>query len=1144
MFKTFSTLEPSYDYIVVGSGAAGTSAALTLAESLAHKKILLIEAGKRFGPANGQSVGLTELRVPSNWGGAPTWNGRQCRRPTADYFRHSFPFFSEIEQQAANEAAFWSDNTYCTMTSESSSTGWDNSYDYDRVEYESFAKRIGLKSPTSDAVEYDRLAGHCARCVRRQNIAKGVPSYGDVHGYINTRPINSFLRNNERYSTVTRLETYNGGNLHYLVETLVQTIDWNNLTAVGVILHDQRKIALSSGGELVISAGVYESPLILQRSGYGPDQLLAQIDKTPIAVDAKYRNGIGENYWNSQYTDRRMGEILGGWTRSNFDWAEMDKFGGLNIESGTRSFFKVDMYNDGDWTIGGGNIANDAECFSPSMARGQIRQHKGSRSGGSSKVGFDGLEAFNFYAPNAWGQVRFPEQHMKSVVNCVQATFFHQRWPMWKGLCNTGDCSYKAAIKAFLLGFSEETYRILGDEPPGYGTGKGGTYEYGVPWHSIYEIAQKIRQVQWRQDSIHFGGTISMNSTVDTHCRLRGVHNVRIADLSVLPDPQPGNTMQAAFTIGRYCTNHGILHNQPEYTLTSSAENAYNDWIKTYPFFQYDPETELYAADGQSLMKQFLSDQPNIKTVPFYWGPLTQTHTFYHDYPTWSLCTRPSEFDGDEYIHLENAAKSFTMKQFLHFSVRVPETVQSGIFVGTLTNLQPFEGYLISVTSDMASVISTYSQGSVTSVKVRSDTSTSHTGWTDYAIEFNENVLNVYLNDGGFLKKNINTIFGDINIGSKPTVAIQAKKKSTEKDDTCYRHIRMSDDLYDNRQDLRPPPPPPPRPMSGADNCLVSQTQYKSFSSFSAFDVTDIVTLLRYVLGKPILGSDAEEVAETIESCGDYNADYQIDIIDIISYMRYLLGKQGPAAHHSSGASMPKHVLIFSKTDAFRHSSIEKGVQTLHTLLEPHFDVVDSHEDDSEFEVPLTRYSSVIFLSTTGNILSGDQERNFEQYMKSGGSFVGIHAAADTEYDWPFYLDVVGACFDSHPRGGQVAKVYLNENDHVSTEHMKNMTEWSLTDEYYVFKDSPATRGKTIFMELDPKTMGDYNSNNKNLMCPAADPQCGDGLKPMAWYSEKTPQMGRTFYTALGHSNGIYDDPVFQEHLLEGILWASKSKEL
>ncbi len=63
----------------------------------------------------------------------------------------------------------------------------------------------------------------------------------------------------------------------------------------------------------------------------------------------------------------------------------------------------------------------------------------------------------------------------------------------------------------------------------------------------------------------------------------------------------------------------------------------------------------------------------------------------------------------------------------------------------------------------------------------------------------------------------------------------------------------------------------------------------------------------------------------------------------------------------------------------------------------------------------LKNYAAVVFLSTTGNVLDHYQEAAFERYIQAGGGYMGIHAAADCEYDWGWYGRLTGGYFLSHP---------------------------------------------------------------------------------------------------------------------------------
>src|SRR5258705_1861905 len=113
--------------------------------------------------------------------------------------------------------------------------------------------------------------------------------------------------------------------------------------------------------------------------------------------------------------------------------------------------------------------------------------------------------------------------------------------------------------------------------------------------------------------------------------------------------------------------------------------------------------------------------------------------------------------------------------------------------------------------------------------------------------------------------------------------------------------------------------------------------------------------------------------------------------------------------NESTGSKIGNRVLVFSKTNGFRHSSIPNGKAAIQKLgKENNFDV-DVTEDSLAFtEDNLKKYAAVVFLNTTGNILSYKQEAAFERFIQAGGGFVGIHSATDTEYDWTWYVRLVG----------------------------------------------------------------------------------------------------------------------------------------
>ena len=136
-------------------------------------------------------------------------------------------------------------------------------------------------------------------------------------------------------------------------------------------------------------------------------------------------------------------------------------------------------------------------------------------------------------------------------------------------------------------------------------------------------------------------------------------------------------------------------------------------------------------------------------------------------------------------------------------------------------------------------------------------------------------------------------------------------------------------------------------------------------------------------------------------------------------------------------------VLIFSKTNGYRHQSIPAGIEAIKKLgLENKF-TVDATEDSLMFtDANLAKYKAIIFLSPTMDVLGEAQQKAMENYIHKGGGFVGIHAAADCEYDFPWYVKMIGASFKSHP-DQQLAKLQVIENTHKSTKHLPSIWERS-----------------------------------------------------------------------------------------------------
>ncbi len=215
-------------------------------------------------------------------------------------------------------------------------------------------------------------------------------------------------------------------------------------------------------------------------------------------------------------------------------------------------------------------------------------------------------------------------------------------------------------------------------------------------------------------------------------------------------------------------------------------------------------------------------------------------------------------------------------------------------------------------------------------------------------------------------------------------------------------------------------------------------------------------------------------------------------------------------------ATPPQRVLIFSRTVGFRHASIPVAVQTLRQLAGSMGMQADATEQAQAFTAEnLARYRVIVFASTTGNVLDAPQQRAMEAFVRGGGGFVGVHAAADTGHDWPWYGALVGAYFQDHPPGLQHSRVQP-ERDGVASG-----AAWPVHDEFYNYDRNPRGRVQVV-ATLDERLYAGGRMGADH---------------PIAWHH--THAGGRAWYTGLGHTEEIYAQPEFLAQLRRGLAYAA-----
>ncbi len=205
--------------------------------------------------------------------------------------------------------------------------------------------------------------------------------------------------------------------------------------------------------------------------------------------------------------------------------------------------------------------------------------------------------------------------------------------------------------------------------------------------------------------------------------------------------------------------------------------------------------------------------------------------------------------------------------------------------------------------------------------------------------------------------------------------------------------------------------------------------------------------------------------------------------------------------------------LVYTRTSGYRHASIPAALRALEAAAGLQVlaseDPADLHALDQDV---------VLFVSTTGPVLDGPARAELQRYVQGGGGFVGVHAAANAEPDWPWFGELLGARFAGHPEGTQEATATVLE--HPSSRGQAGA--WRFTDEWYAFTEVRADLEVVMTVEESSYRPGAFTM---------------PGPHPQAW--ARRVGEGRSWFTALGHDDLAWADRAFLSHLLAGLAWAA-----
>jgi uncharacterized protein len=226
----------------------------------------------------------------------------------------------------------------------------------------------------------------------------------------------------------------------------------------------------------------------------------------------------------------------------------------------------------------------------------------------------------------------------------------------------------------------------------------------------------------------------------------------------------------------------------------------------------------------------------------------------------------------------------------------------------------------------------------------------------------------------------------------------------------------------------------------------------------------------------------------------------------------------------AANAADEKSVLLYSGSTGYRHQSIPASVEVLKALATRDGFAVDASEDPDIFTSErLQKYAVIVFLSSTTKPKDpatewfvGKRREALQGFVRAGKGIVAIHAAADSHYHWPWYVQMIGGSFERHPRGTPPGVLTVTDGAHSATRGLPKTIPH--TDEWYYYKDlDPRMR---VLLTVDPASIGESDANPN----------------PISWAHDF--EGGRVFYTGLGHTAEAFQTEFFQKHIAGALQWA------
>ncbi|MBV9987128.1 MAG: ThuA domain-containing protein [Chitinophagaceae bacterium] len=231
----------------------------------------------------------------------------------------------------------------------------------------------------------------------------------------------------------------------------------------------------------------------------------------------------------------------------------------------------------------------------------------------------------------------------------------------------------------------------------------------------------------------------------------------------------------------------------------------------------------------------------------------------------------------------------------------------------------------------------------------------------------------------------------------------------------------------------------------------------------------------------------------------------------------------------ADGQLKNSRVLVYTKNGkGYVHDNIPSAVAAIKELGTANSFTVDVSDDPAVFtQANLQKYQMLIFTSTNNDVFDTDEQRvAFRRYIEAGGGFVGVHSVTGTERNWRWFKQMLGETFSWHAK---FQKFTVKKIDAAHPSMANVPASWEREDECYFGKE--LYPGIKVLMAHDVHSLNMTDKSQDSLLHKNLGSYAD--YYPAVWYQQF--QGGNIWVTTLGHAKESYQDPVYRNHLLQGI---------